>query len=92
LRYPDEVKDLLQELEDLPEPNKEGLALMTKIVDKHTVDLDLGVFHNSYREKIEAMISSELKGEAVQVEEKKQKKPAAKSIMEALRETAQSLK
>jgi hypothetical protein len=33
-----------------------------------------------------------VKGETVQVEEKKPKKPVAKSMMEALRETAESLK
>jgi hypothetical protein len=38
---------------------------------------------------MEAMISSKLKGEIVQVEEKKPKKPAAKSMMEALRKTAE---
>ena len=64
---------------------------MTKIVDKQTVDLDLSVFHDAYREKMEALISSKLKGEAVQVEEKP-KKPVAKSMMEALRKTAESLK
>jgi non-homologous end joining protein Ku len=63
-----------------------------KIFDKPTVDLDVGVFHDDYREKIEAMISSKLKGEAVQVEEKKPKKSVARSMMEALRETAESLK
>ena len=82
----------IPELEDLPEPDEEGLALMTKIVDKKTVDLDLGVFHDTYREKVEALISSKIKGKAVQVEEKKPKKPVAKSMMEALRETAESLK
>jgi DNA end-binding protein Ku len=93
LRYPDEVRDLSHspELEDLLEPSEEELALAMKIVDKLTVDLDLSVFHDSYREKIEAMINSKLKGEAVQVEEKKPKKPVAKSMMEALRETAEYL-
>ena len=47
-----------------------------KIVDKLTVDMDLGIFHDAYREKIEAIISSKLKGEAVQVQEKKPKKLA----------------
>ena len=88
------MRDLfhIPELEDLPEPDEEGLALMTKIVDKQTVDVDLGVFHDTYRENMEALISSKLKGEAVQVEEKKPKKPEAKSMMEALRKTAASLK
>jgi len=54
LRYPDEVRDLfhISELENLPEPDEEGLALMGKIVDKETVDLDLSVFHETYREKM----------------------------------------
>jgi DNA end-binding protein Ku len=94
LRYPDEVRDLfhLSELENLPEPDEEGLALMAEIVDKKTMDLDLSVFHDTYREKIEALISSKLKGKAVQVEEKGPKKPEAKSMMEALRKAAESLK
>jgi non-homologous end joining protein Ku len=63
------VRDLfhIPELENLPEPDEEGLALMTEIVDKQTVDLDLSLFHDDYRKKIEALISSKLKGEAVQV-------------------------
>jgi non-homologous end joining protein Ku len=64
---------------------------MTKIADKQTMDLDRGVFHDTYREKMEALISSKLKGEKVLVEEKP-KKPTVKSMMEALRETAESLK
>jgi hypothetical protein len=43
-------------------------------------------------EKIEALITSKLKGEAVQVEERKPKKSVAKSMMEALRKTEESLK
>jgi non-homologous end joining protein Ku len=45
LRYPDEGTDPAHfaELRDLPEAGEEELALMTKIVDKLTVDLDLSV-------------------------------------------------
>lgn len=68
------------------------MSLAHKIADKQTVNLDLSMFHDSYREKIEAMIGSKLKGEPVQIEEKKPKKPAAKSMMEELRKTAESLK
>ena len=39
-----------------------------------------------------ALISSKMKGEVAQVKEEKPKKPAAKSMMDMLRETAQSLK
>lgn len=94
LRYPDEVRDLSNrpELKDLTEANEEELALMTKIADKLTVDLDLSAFHDPYKERIEALISSRLKGEVVEVKEEKPKRPTAKSMMEMLRETAESLK
>ena len=72
---------------------EEGLALATKIVDKMTKDdLDLRLYHDGYKERIEALITSKMKGEVAQVKEEKPKKPAAKSMMEMLRETAESLK
>jgi DNA end-binding protein Ku len=94
LRYPDEVTDPshFTEIRDLPEAGDEELALMTKIVDKMTTDLDLSVFHDGYKERIEVLIKSKMKGEVAQVEESKPKKPVAKSMMEALRKTAESLK
>jgi non-homologous end joining protein Ku len=54
--------------------------------------VDLRLYHDGYKERIEALIQSKMKGEAVDLEEKEPKKPAAKSMMEALRETAESLK
>jgi non-homologous end joining protein Ku len=86
------VYSMIPESENLPATDEESLALMTKTVDKQTVDLDRGIFHDNYRKKIEALISSKLKGEAVRVEEKVPKKPVTKSMMEALRKTAESLK
>lgn len=65
---------------------------MRQIVDKLTIDLDLGIFHDAYEERIEAMVQSKMKGEVVQVKEKGLKKPVAKSMMEVLRETGESLK
>jgi len=78
LRYPDEVTDPshFAEIRDLPEAGEEELALMTKIVDKLTTDLDLSVFHHDYKERIEALIKSKMKGEVAQVEDKRPKKPA----------------
>jgi len=64
---------------------------MTKIVDKMTVDLDLRLYHDGYKERIEALITSKMKGEVAQVKEEKPKKPVAKSMMEMLRATAESL-
>jgi hypothetical protein len=40
----------------------------------------------------EALITSKMQGEVAQVKEEKPKKPAAKSMMEMLRETAESSK
>jgi non-homologous end joining protein Ku len=64
---------------------------MMKIADKTTTDLDLSIFHDGYKERIESLIKSKMKGEVAQVKEKMPKKPVAKSMMEALRETAESL-
>jgi DNA end-binding protein Ku len=93
LRYQDEVLDPSNrpEIRDLPEPGEKELSLAKEIVDRLTGDLDLSIYHDGYRERIETFISSKLKGEVVLLE-KKASKPAAKSLMDALRETAQSLK
>jgi DNA end-binding protein Ku len=92
LRYHDEVLDPsgIPELSSLPEPADKELALAREIVDKLTGDLDLGLYEDGYRERIEALVRSKLAGEVIQVERKA--RPAAKSLMEALRETAASLK
>jgi len=43
--------------------------MMTKIVDKMTKDdLDLRVCHDGYKERIEALITSKMKGEVAQVD------------------------
>jgi non-homologous end joining protein Ku len=55
------------------EADKQELALMTQIVDKLTVDLDLSLFHDSYQERIEAMVQSKMKGELAQVERRNQR-------------------
>ena len=91
LLYEDEVTETsrFSEIRDLPEAGDEELTLFTQIVDKLTVDLDLSVFHNDYKERIEALIKSRMKGEVAQVkEEKKPKKPAAKSMMDTLKAMA----
>jgi non-homologous end joining protein Ku len=80
------------ELKELPEPSKEDIDLMTKIVDKLTVDYDLSEFHDGYKERIGAMIEAKMEGQVAEVKEKGPKKPVAKSMMEALRKTAESLK
>jgi DNA end-binding protein Ku len=93
MRYFDEVLDpsIMQEIKNLPEPGEKEMALAKDIADRLTGDLDLSEYHDGYRERIESLIGSKLKGEVLHLE-KRPKKPAAKSLMEALRETADSLK
>ena len=47
-----------------------------------TKDLDLSAYHDDYKERIGALITSKMKGEVAQVKEEKPKKPAAKSMIE----------
>jgi DNA end-binding protein Ku len=93
LRYQDEVLDPSDrpEIANLPEPGEKELALARDIVDRLTGEMDLSLYHDRYRERIDELISSKLKGEVVHLE-KKAGRPPAKSLMEALKETAQSLK
>jgi DNA end-binding protein Ku len=93
LRYQDEVLDPSDrpEIANLPEPGEKELALARDIVDRLTGELDLSLYHDRYRERIDELISSKLKGEVVRLEKKAGRLPA-KSLMEALRETAKSLK
>jgi hypothetical protein len=56
-------------------------------MDKRTNDLDLIAYHD----KAEDLVKSKIKGGAVDLGEKSPKKPVAR-VMEALRETAESLK
>ena len=51
----------------------------------------LAYYKDEYRERIEVLVRSKMEG-VVAVPETKKAKPAAKSLMEALRMTAESLK
>jgi DNA end-binding protein Ku len=93
LRYPDEVitPSLFPELKGLPEPTEKELSLAREIVDKLTGELDLSQYRDGYREMIEALVESKM-GKEVVLHEAKKGKPAPRSLMEALRETAESFK
>jgi DNA end-binding protein Ku len=92
LRYFDEVLDPaeMEELKDLPLPEEEEMELAREIVDKLSGDLDLSLYKDEYRERVEEMVRAKLSGEAIKTEEKG-RKPAAKSLMEALKKTAESM-
>ncbi|MEI6103757.1 MAG: Ku protein [Methanothrix sp.] len=93
LRYPEEVLDPenYQAIRDLPPPQEKELDLALEIVKSLSGELDLSSYHDQYKERIEALVRSKMAG-TVEVPEKKKTGPAAKSLMEALRLTAESLK
>jgi len=93
LRYPEEVlePENYQAIRDLPEPQEKELELALEIIKSLSGELDLSSYHDQYKERIEALVRSKMAG-TVEVPEKKKTRPVAKSLMEALRLTAESLK
>ncbi len=93
LRYPEEVLDPenYQAIRDLPQPQEKELELALEIIKSLSGELDLSSYRDRYKERIEALVRSKMAG-TVEVPEKKRTRPAAKSLMEALRLTAESLK
>lgn len=93
MRYPEEVSDPqdYQAIRELPQPTEQELELAMQIIKSLSGELDLSAYHDQYKERIEALVRSKMAGTVV-VPEKKKARPVAKSLMEALRQTAQSLK
>jgi len=93
MKYPDEVLDPVgyAVLKELPVPREKELELANEIVKGLSGDLDFGTYKDGYRERIEALVRSKMEGSVI-VPEAKKAKPAAKTLMEALRMTAESLK
>lgn len=93
LRYDGEIMNphIFPALQDLAEPGEKELALAAQIIESLSGELDLTGYKDQYREKIEALVKSKMEGTVI-IPEKKRARPAAKSLMEALRQTAESLK
>ena len=93
LRYPEEVLDpeSYQVIRDLPEPQEKELELAMQIIKSLSGELDLSSYRDQYKERIETLVRSKMAG-IVAVPEKKKARTSAKSLMEALRLTAESLK
>jgi DNA end-binding protein Ku len=93
LRYADEVVDpqIFPALANLPKPQEKELQLAEQIIKSMSGELDLKAYRDQYKERIEALVRSKMAG-AMAVPEKKKPGPAARSLMEALRLTAESLK
>ena len=93
LRYDGEIMDphIFPALQDLAPPGEKELALAAQIIESLSGELDLTGYKDQYLEKIEALVKSKMEGTVI-IPEKKRARPAAKSLMEALRQTAESLK
>lgn len=93
LRYDGEIMDphIFPALKDLAPPGEKELDLAVQIIESLSGELDLTGYKDQYREKIEALVKSKMDGTVI-IPEKKRARPAVKSLMEALRQTAESLK
>jgi len=93
LRYPDEVLDPggFAALRELPVPGEQEISLAKEIVKGLTGDLDFQSYKDGFRERMGSLVKSKMEGIVV-APEKKRARPAARSLMEALRKTAESIK
>jgi DNA end-binding protein Ku len=93
LKYADEIQDpeKMQPLQDLPVPGEKELKLAEEIVKGLTGDLELAGYQDEYRKRVESLVKSKMDGIVI-APEKGKAKPPAKSLMDALRKTAESLK
>ncbi|HVP25714.1 MAG TPA: Ku protein [Methanomicrobiales archaeon] len=91
LRYANEVIDpsAFEELKSLSTPNGKELSLAKKIITDLTSDLDITDYHDTYRERVLAIIEKKRAGETIKVE--KPKAAEVKELMSALEETVAKL-
>jgi DNA end-binding protein Ku len=91
LRYANEVIDPsgFEELAALPAPAGKQLDLAKKIITDLSGDLDISEYHDTYRERVKAIIDKKRSGETIRVE--KPKAAEVKELMVALEETVAKL-
>jgi DNA end-binding protein Ku len=92
LHYPDEVivPDRVAELSGIPVPGKKEILLAEKIVTDLSGEFEIDEYHDTYRERIEALINSKVAGKTYHVE--KPKAAEVRDLMAALEETLARLK
>lgn len=91
LRYANEVIDpgRLEELAELKKPSKNEMDLAGKIIKELSGDFDITAYKDGYRERMEKLIDTKMKGEVVIAEAPK--KEEVKELMVALQETIKQL-
>jgi DNA end-binding protein Ku len=92
LHYPGEVTEpaRVAELSAIPVPGKKELALAEKIVTDLSGEFAIDEYHDTYRERIEALINSKMSGTTYHVE--KPKAAEVRDLMSALEETLAKMK
>ncbi len=91
LRYASEVviPGDMEELAKIKKPSQKEMELAVKIINELSGEFDITGYRDGYREKIEKLIESKMKGEVVVVQEPK--KEEVKELMVALQETIKQL-
>ena len=92
LHYPDEVTDpgQIEVLTAIRALGTKELSLAGKIVSDLSGEFEIGDYHDTYRERIEALIQSKMTGTTYHVE--KPKAAEVRDLMSALEETLARLK
>jgi DNA end-binding protein Ku len=90
--YANEVVDPMgmEELSQLKKPGKKEMELAEKIIQDLSGEFDITEYRDGYREKMEKLIETKMKGEVVVA--KVPKKEEVKELMVALQETIKRLK
>jgi DNA end-binding protein Ku len=92
LRYPDEILDPARApaLQGLPEPSKKEVELATFILQKMTARFDLTIFEDTYRKRLEQVISARKEGRILTLK-RREAVPEKRDLMQALRQTAEAM-
>lgn len=88
LHWADEIRDSHQEVPDLPgeaEPTAAEVKMAHQLIDALTTDWDPEAFHDTFQEKVKALIEAKAAGESVEKAEPAAKPTWIVALMEALR-------
>ncbi|MFE7046679.1 Ku protein [Streptomyces atratus] len=88
LHWADEIRNPHEEVPDLPgktEPTAAEVKMAHQLIDALTTDWDPEDFHDTFQEKVEALIEAKAAGEAVEKAEPAAQPTGVVDLMEALR-------
>ncbi|MFJ9824282.1 hypothetical protein ACIRSU_07875 [Streptomyces sp. NPDC101160] len=88
LHWADEIRDPHQEIPDLPGKTQATAAevkMATQLIDALSTDWDPEAFHDTFQEKVKALIKAKAAGETVEKAEAAPKATGVVDLMEALR-------